>query len=241
MKHLMAIVSAVIFTATVPGISSAYQGPSPVDNVKIFHHSSVVLNLGGKTIYIDPWKVTQSAKADIILITHDHHDHFDADCVLAHKKDKTVIIAPQSVVNKVTWKDIKEAEPGKSITVNGFKIEAVPAYNISKPFHPKGNRNVGYVISYKGEKYYHAGDTDATPEMKALKGITVAMLPVGGMYTMNARQAAEAANSFKPAYAVPMHYGTLVGSNKDAEEFASLVSPATRVILLKPIEPMKEK
>ncbi len=241
MKQIIKFVFVFMMSAIIPSYSAAFQAPSPVDNIKIFHHASVVINLGGKTIYIDPWKVTQSAKADIILITHDHFDHFDADCVLAHKNDKTAVIAPKSVFNKVTWNDIKLAEPGKTIEIKGFKIEAVPAYNIDKPFHPKGAGNVGYVISYKGEKYYHAGDTDATPEMKALKGITVAMLPVGGMYTMNAKQAAEAVNVFKPAYAVPIHYGTVVGNKENAEEFASLVSPATKTVILNPVEPMKEK
>ena len=121
--------------------------------------------------------------------------------------------------------------PGKSYEVKGIKFSTVPAYNLSKAFHTRASNWVGYVIEIEGVRIYHAGDTDFVPEMKELKAIDIALLPVGGTYTMNAEEAAKAVNSFKPKVAVPMHYGKIVGSERDAERFKELVKEARVEIL----------
>ena len=117
-------------------------------------------------------------------------------------------------------------KPGQSIDVNGIKITGVPAYNPAKQFHPKSNNWLGFVIEVAGKRIYYAGDTDATDEMKALKNIDLALLPIGGTYTMNADEAADAAKQFKPKQAIPYHWGDIVGSQADADKFAkSAVCP----------------
>jgi L-ascorbate metabolism protein UlaG (beta-lactamase superfamily) len=113
--------------------------------------------------------------------------------------------------------------PGKSYEAKGIKFSTVSAYNLSKAFHTRASNWVGYVIEVEGIKIYHAGDTDFVPEMKELKEIDIALMPVGGTYTMNAEEAAKAVNSFKPKIAVPMHFGKIVGSERDAERFKDLV------------------
>ena len=112
--------------------------------------------------------------------------------------------------------------PGDRRAVEGFSIEVVPAYNIDKPFHPKANNWVGYIVEVAGRKLYHAGDTDRIPEMKTMR-TDVAFLPIGGTYTMTAEEAAAAVNEdIKPKVAVPIHYGAVVGSDSDAQRFREL-------------------
>ncbi len=145
-------------------------------------------------------------KADIIFITHAHFDHFSAEDIARIKKDGTIIVATKDVTSKI-GKGTVTVVPGKNYTVGKLKVMTVPAYNPDKKFHPKGNNWVGYIITLSnGQKIYHAGDTDFIPEMQKI--ITdIALLPCGGTYTMTARQAAEAANFFKPKVLIPMHCG----------------------------------
>ena len=122
-------------------------------------------------------------------------------------------------------------KPGESTTANGVKIEAVPAYNINKQFHPKSNNWVGYIFTLDGQRIYQAGDTDAIPEMKNVKA-DVVLMPVGGTYTMTAQEAAEATNAINPKLAIPMHWGKIVGSANDAETFKKLVKCEVQILKL---------
>ncbi|MFO7889381.1 MAG: MBL fold metallo-hydrolase [bacterium] len=187
-----------------------------LENVECLGHATVKIK-NDLVIYIDPYKISDTDKADIILITHDHYDHLSLQDIKKIQKEETVIVIPSVAIEGVSG-NVKEISPGDSITVKGINITAVPAYNIKKKFHPKKKNYVGYIVTINNISYYHSGDTDRIPEMKDLN-VDVAFLPVGGTYTMDAKQAAKATEDIKPKVAVPLHYGSVVGSMDDAEEF----------------------
>ena len=185
------------------------------------------------TIYIDPYELDTEEKADIILITHGHYDHCSIKDLEKISTPETVIVATadcsSKLAGKVKAKDLKIASPGQSFDINGIKVEAVPAYNINKEFHPKGNEWVGYILTIENTRIYHAGDSDAIPEMKQIKA-DVALLPVGGTYTMNAEEAADMVNEMDVKKVVPMHFGSIVGSKDDAERFKRLVKAEVEIL-----------
>lgn len=185
-------------------------------------HASFKIKDNGLVIYIDPFQIEEDEKADIILITHDHYDHCSQQDVEKIAKDDTIIVCNEACAKKLGRKTrvIKENE---RVEILGVKVLAVPAYNIGKEFHPKGY-GLGFIIEIGGKRIYHAGDTDVIPEMKNLQNIDIALLPVGGTYTMNAEQAVEAAELIKPKIVIPMHFGSIVGSISDAETFKELYS-----------------
>lgn len=186
------------------------------------HHASFRIELAGKIIYIDPWKIKNKVPADYIFVTHEHYDHLSLNDIEAVYREGTVIFCPALDTEETDeFRPIK-LKPGEKAGSGILKFETISAYNIGKSFHTKDSGKLGYVIEIDGKRIYHAGDTDAIPEMKALKNINIAMLPVGGTYTMTAKEAAEAADYFKPEISVPMHWGSIVGSKKDAEEFKRL-------------------
>jgi L-ascorbate metabolism protein UlaG (beta-lactamase superfamily) len=183
-------------------------------------------------IYIDPFDLKgEQEKADLIFVTHEHYDHCSIADIKKLVKDDTVIIITEDCIAKLREFKVFPVLPGKSYEVKGIKFQTVPAYNLAKAFHTKASNWVGYVIEIEGVKIYHAGDTDFVPEMKDLKGIDIALMPVGGTYTMNAEEAAKAVNSFKPKIAIPMHFGKVVGSERDAERFREGVKEAKVEIL----------
>ncbi len=186
-----------------------------------------------KTIYIDPYNIKEtSEKADIILLTHSHYDHCSVADVEKIIQEGTRIIAPADCQSKINKFDIpfkmEIIEPGKELDIGDIKISALPAYNTDKHFHPKDEGWVGYLIKMDNVLVYHAGDTDVIPEMQKLTGFKqtekefVALLPVGGRFTMSAEEAVEAAKIIKPTLAIPMHWGSIVGAEDDAKEFKEL-------------------
>jgi L-ascorbate metabolism protein UlaG (beta-lactamase superfamily) len=197
-------------------------------------HAGFRLNLAGKTIYIDPYRAPRGPQADLILITHDHFDHFSPED-LEHLSGKgTRVIGPATVTEQLKGAVVKIA-PGESVEVLGIDVTAVAAYNTNKlgsdgkPFHPRESGWVGYVVTGGGHKIYHSGDTDVIPEMDHAGGSDVALLPVSGTYVMTAVEAAEAARRIDPGLAIPMHWGTIIGSRDDAERFAELADVKVRI------------
>ena len=197
-----------------------------IENIHWLGHDTFRIE-NDKTIYIDPIKLKgRPPKADLILITHDHSDHCSPDDVARLVKDDTVIVTIAVAAQKLKG-DVRVVKPGESLVVQGIPIETVPAYNVNKfrspgvPFHPKESGHVGFIITVGGVRIYHAGDTDVIPEMDDIEA-DVALLPAGGTYTMTAEEAAQAANRIKPKVAIPMHWGTIVGSGEDAQRFRDL-------------------
>ena len=207
-----------------------------LENVEVLYHSSIKIK-DNKIIYIDPFKITENYNdADLIFITHDHYDHYSEEDIDKVINNDSIIIAPEELLTKLLRKGIKQSniitvEPGEYDMVQGIKFETVNAYNTNKPFHPKENGWVGYIIEFKGIRYYIAGDTDITEENKQVK-CDVAFVPVGGTYTMNYSEAAELVNIIKPKIAVPIHYGSVVGTKQDATNFIKLLHSSIKGIIL---------
>lgn len=200
------------------------------ENIFWLGHDSFRLG-GEKVVYIDPWKLAPGAvKADLILVTHDHYDHLSKDDIARLSKSDTVVVGPPAVASKLGGK-VVVAKPGDKLTAAGISIEVLPAYNPKKQFHPKSAGYVGYIITLNHRRIYHAGDTDLIPEMAHIQ-VDIALLPVSGTYVMTAAEAAEAANTIKPALAIPMHYGDpdVVGTRRDAEEFKRLAQVPVEIL-----------
>lgn len=205
-----------------------------IDGVEIkwLGHAGFMIK-DSKVIYIDPYKISENKeKADLILITHDHYDHCSIDDINKIIKDGTKIVLPADCQSKIAkFKipvKIEVTEVGKELDYGNVKINTLPAYNIDKSFHPKEESWIGYLVKINGVLIYHAGDTDVIPEMQKLTGYKqpdktfVALLPVGGRFTMSAEEAVEAAKIIKPSLAIPMHWGSVIGSEDDAKEFVQL-------------------
>ena len=207
-----------------------------LDNIEVLYHSSIRINKE-KIIYIDPFKIDRNFNdADIIFITHDHYDHYSEEDIDKVINENTTIIIPEELLTKILRKGINKnavitVESNKEYMVQGIKFETIPAYNTNKTFHPKENDWVGYIITLDGIRYYIAGDTDITEENRKVK-CDVAFVPVGGTYTMNYSEAAELVNIIKPKIAVPIHYGSIVGTKQDATNFIKLLHSSIKGIIL---------
>ena len=186
-----------------------------------------------KTIYIDPYNIQgEKEKADIILLTHSHQDHCNYQDLKKIIKEGTTIVMTADCQSKVTRFNVpikmKIIEPNQEMTLGDLKISTIPAYNINKHFHPKEEQWLGYILKIGDTIIYHAGDTDFISEMQKLTGYNqpnkkfLALLPIGGRFTMGAEEASEAANLIKPHIAIPMHWGSIIGSMEDAKEFKEL-------------------
>jgi len=198
--------------------------------------------IGNVTIMVDPFKIAKQEKADLVLISHNHFDHLSVDDLKNLSTKNTNIVAAKECIDILKGFDFKEKigiSPGEEKTVRGVKIKSIRAYNITKinpdtkkPFHPKEDNKVGFLFELDGITIYHAGDTDLIPEMSDLKP-DIALVPVSGTYVMTAQEAAKAVEKIKPKIAIPMHYGVIVGSEKDAHEFKQLVKSCEVQILTK--------
>ena len=196
------------------------------ENIRVLTHSSIKIT-GEATIYVDPFHIVDAeGDADIILITHDHFDHFSPEDIAKVVKSDTVLVVPKKMkkqASAIPCGEIITVEPGEQKQLGEIMVETIPAYNPLKPFHPKGKGWVGYLIETGGVKIYVAGDTDITEENKKVV-CDVAMVPVGGTYTMDAEKAAELVNIIQPKVAIPIHYGSVAGSKSEEEVFQANVS-----------------
>ena len=204
------------------------------DRIDVFTQNSIRIRAELGNVYIDPFRMREApADADFILITHDHYDHFSPEDIRKAAGKDCVLIVPEKMRDKAREvedcvRGIRTVPPGASCEIEGLKLETVPAYNLAKPFHPKSAGWVGYVLELDGQRIYVAGDTDATKEAESVK-CDVALVPIGGTYTMNAKKAAELINKIQPACAIPTHYGGIVGTMEDADVFAAAVKPPVAV------------
>ena len=193
----------------------------------------------GHMIYIDPFKIESGGpKADIILVSHEHFDHCNVEDLNKVTSPNTIIVAhsqSKTELSKVKAKEVKVIKPGDKVTIGDVSIEAVPAYNINKfrepgkVFHPKEDGKLGFIVTVKGVRIYHAGDTDHIPEMKTIR-TDIALLPISGTYVMTPREAAEAVATINPKVVIPMHFGAIVGSKDDAESFKTLVKCEVKIL-----------
>lgn len=219
--RIQMVLLALAFCCTTPALAGI--APFEKDTIKtssgslevtFIGHGSLMLKSAGKIIYIDPYSkladYSRLPKADIIFITHEHQDHLDLEALDKIRASKTKVILTQKCAEKLAGGTVMKN--GDVLTVAGIAVEAVPAYNIvhkrdnGQPFHPKGDGN-GYVLTFGDTRLYIAGDTEKTPEMKALKQIDYAFLPMNLPYTMTPEMVAEAAKVFKPKVLYPYHYG----------------------------------
>jgi L-ascorbate metabolism protein UlaG (beta-lactamase superfamily) len=204
-------------------------GDTMVENIHWLGHDTFRIE-GERTIFTDPFELRKRDTADIILITHEHYDHCSPEDVEKIQGADTVIVATEDCGEKLKG-NVRTVRPGDRITVEGVEIEAVPSYNTNKEFHTKARNWVGYVFTVNGQRIYLAGDTDRIPEMKEIR-CDIALLPVSGTYVMTAEEAAQAALDIKPATAIPMHYGAIVGDESDAERFRKALEGRIDVVIL---------
>ena len=207
-----------------------------LENIEVLYHSSIRISKN-KVIYIDPFKIDKNYNdADIVFITHDHFDHYSEEDIYKVINENTTIIIPEELLTKILRKGINKnavitVESNEEYMVQGIKFETIPAYNTNKTFHPKENDWVGYIITLDGIRYYIAGDTDITEENRKVK-CDVAFVPVGGTYTMDFKEAAQLINEIQPKIAVPIHYGSVVGTKQDATDFIKLLHSSIKGIIL---------
>ena len=220
MEKKIVLIALTALVMTYKGFSQNYPEfdriNTSVGNVELHFigHGSLMFKVNGFTIYIDPVKSSGDyrflPKADLILVTHDHYDHLDVQLINELKKEETIVLTNEKSTEQIGWA-VPMAD-GDRQEINDIVIEAVPAYNIvnvqtsGEPFHPKGV-GVGYILTIGGTKFYVAGDTENTPEMKTLNNIEVAFLPMNLPYTMTPEMVADAAKAFKPIILYPYHYG----------------------------------
>ena len=205
--------------------------------IECLGHSTIKINKSNKKIYIDPYNIKNGLNdADYIFITHNHYDHFSEVDIKKVKNNETIIIITEDLYTNTlklgfNGMNIITVKPNENYQVDGIKFSTISAYNTNKTFHPKENEWVGYIIELENSKYYIAGDTDITDENKKVK-CDVAFVPVGGTYTMDFKEAAHLINEIKPKIAVPIHYGSIVGTNQDATDFVKLLRPDVKGVIL---------
>lgn len=212
------------------------------NNLKIdwFGHDCFLVQ-GRKRIMFDPYQLpkTESIPVDVLFISHEHFDHCSVEDVKKVITESTVIVTIPDCVSKVSRlhvKNIVPMNPHERKEVEGLVVETIPAYNVNKfrspglLFHPPEDGRVGFIVTVNDKRIYHAGDTDFIPEMRSLFNIDVALVPVSGTYVMTAKEAADAVNTFRPRLAIPMHYGSIVGSTGDAEKFKELATVSVEIL-----------
>lgn len=199
-----------------------------LEKIEVLCHSSIKITKG-VIIYFDPFKIKKEYHdADLIFITHSHYDHFSPEDINKVRKEGTIIIATEDLLDKLltlgfTKESIIIVKQNENFNVKDINFKTIPAYNTNKNFHPKENNWVGYLLTLDNTTYYIAGDTDITKENRKVR-CDVAFVPIGGTYTMTVEEAAKLINEIKPKIAIPTHYGEIVGDTSDGERFVKLIN-----------------
>lgn len=196
-------------------------------NITINAHSSIKFTTD-KIIYFDPYTIeNETHDADIIFVSHSHYDHFSPDDIAKIAKEDTILVAPMSILEDVENSNLNlptiYVEPYGYYDIGGYYVETIPAYNKEKQFHPKDNAWVGYLVTIEDKVYYIGGDTDFTPDNAKIT-CDVALIPVGGTYTMDIYSAKEFVEAVKPGLVIPTHYGSVVGEMEIGDKFKELLT-----------------
>jgi len=194
-----------------------------------YQQSSIKIKTHNLIIYLDPYKVTDEP-GDLILITHEHFDHFDKVSIFKLQKEKTLVIAPEYLASRIAG-NVRGIKAGETLEVLKTKLSTYSSYNIGKSYHPKERGDLSFLIEIMGKRIFFSGDSDKTPEMEGLENIDLAFLPIGDTYTMSEEEAAQAVAVIKPKIVIPMHYGQIAGGG-DPQKFASLVGENAKVMIL---------
>ena len=199
--------------------------------ISINTHSSIRIE-DKKVIYFDPFEIENEAHdADIIYITHDHYDHFSIDDIRKIEKEDTVYVIPECMYNLLGGENVVVVKAGDKTTIEGYETEVIPSYNVNKQFHTKEKKYVGYIVTIDNQRVYVAGDCDANEDNLKIS-CDIALIPIGGKYTMDYAQAADFINHIKPKIAIPTHYGSIIGEKDDGKKFAELVEKEIKVQLI---------
>ena len=204
------------------------------EGILFYTQNSSRIDTPAGRVYVDPFRMAEEPHdATFVLVTHEHYDHFSPDDIAKVCNRDTVLVFPQSMFDKMREVEtlvarIETVVPGERYRIDGLEFETVRSYNIGKPFHPKDAEWVGYIIDANAGRVYIVGDSDATEEAKAVR-CDVALIPIGGKYTMDAEQGAELANTIRPATVIPVHYGGMLGNTDAAKTFAGLVDRSINV------------
>ena len=181
-------------------------------------------------IYFDPFELKDGPKADVILVSHDHFDHYSPDDIAKIRKQDTVILTNDSTKEKI-GAGVIALKAGDTWKSKGIEVRVVPAYNPNKEFHPKQAGGLGFIVTMEGVNIYHTGDSDFIPEMDQVK-TDIALIPVSGTYVMDANEAVKAALAIKPQIAIPMHYGSFIGTPEDAQNFKKALEGKVDTVIL---------
>ncbi len=184
-----------------------------------------------RVIYFDPFQIeAERHDADIVFVTHDHFDHFSLEDIRKVEKEDTVFVIPECM-HDMLGGNVIEAVPGVIFDVEGYEVKAVPSYNVGKPFHPKEKGYIGYIVKIEGKRVFVAGDCDVNGDNREA-GCDIALIPIGGKFTMDFREAAGLVNQMRPGLVIPTHYGDVAGDKEDGRKFRDLVDPSIEVKLL---------
>jgi len=238
MKIVSIIMGGIVLLGMAGGVLAADEHADKVDTlvqmISWDKQSSIKIDLGVKIIYLDPYMVQKPVKADLVLITHGHGDHFSPKDLKMVTGPDTKLVAPATIQKKVEgagYTLTRAVAPGEHFDLEGIFVEVVAAYNPGKDYHPKSNRWVGYVLEIDGVKVYHPGDTGRIPEMKKIT-CDIAFMPLGQTYTMESvEQAAAAVLDVGASVAIPFHYGLAEGSKEDVKKFQALLKDKVRVVV----------
>ncbi len=230
-RWLRCIVPGLLLAVYV-GVAHTAQDNLPIKQIHWLGHASFRIDTAdGNHIYIDPWKIPPDAPAaNLILVTHDHFDHCSPLDIKRLRTAGTTIVAPKTAAAQLEGR-LRIVKPGDQIQEAGVTIDVVPSYNLETTYHPQQEGYVGYILDVDGVRIYHDGDTDQIPEMSDFD-VDVALLPVGGTYTMTASAAAQAARTLGSRLTIPMHYGTIIGSIRDAEQLRDTLLDELDVVIL---------
>ena len=190
--------------------------------IKVNAQSSIKI-ISDKIIYFDPFLIKEeSHDADIIFVSHDHYDHFSIEDIKKVEKEDTVYVIPDCMYNLLGGQNVVIVKPNEKVNVEGYEVVTIPSYNRNKQFHPKQKGYVAYIVTIEGKRVYVAGDCDENEDNLRIS-CDIALIPIGGHYTMDYKEAASYINKIRPDLVIPTHYGNGIGDEKDGERFKELV------------------